>query len=250
MTTTLEQLFAVCPENRKATRKPRKAQPVTIITPEGDRKPARPTKADHLAESFRAWATAVGNYDEATLRLISVLVNNDSISARKASDIATEALGANRGWSKNKITALRWTAPIWALAVADATDRPVDDDDAPITVDALVAEVRTLCDRLGSARVASALAGVDEPSVVAYVTALRDALVAKDAGEPVDAVDGDEDAEAEAEGKPGKTDADRIQAVLNTLSGVEFDETLIDALPALVDRVAEIVAKATAEATV
>jgi hypothetical protein len=38
--------------------------------------------------------------------------------------------------------------------------------------------------------------------------------------------------------------------VLNTLSGVEFDGTLVDALPALVDAVSAIVAKATAPATV
>ena len=250
-TTTLSDLFAPIVESKPARKPRRKAEPVTIVSPEGDRKTHRPTKAQFLADSFRAWAQATADYDGATLRLVSILVNDDSVSARKASEIAVEALGANRGWSKDKITALRWTAPVWALACADASDRPVDEDDAPITVEALIGEVRTLCSRLGKARVDEALDTVDEPSVVAYVTALRDAEFGTNSA-PADEAEAvaDEDADDEAEAEPVTTDADRIQAVLNTLSGLEFDATLADALPALIDAVSAIAGKVTAPATV
>lgn len=250
MSTTLTELFIPITET-KPKRKARRANPVTVTTADGKVSTRKPSKAQFLADQFRNWATATTNLDEATLRLISVLVNDDSISARKASEIAVESLGNARGWGKDRISALRWTAPVWALLGSGipADDQPTDDEGNLLTVTDILARVSTVANRLGKARVDEALASVDEPSVVAYLTALDDATTGTNSDPVVADEAGEDEAEAD-EPKAGKTDADRIKAVLNTLSGLEYDETLAGALPALIDAVSVIVAKATAPATV
>ena len=92
----------------------------------------------------------------------------------------------------------------------------------------------------GRERFVEALASVDVPSVVAYVQALDDAEVAKEIGGENEAPVDETETETEVETKPGKTDAERIQAILNVLSGIEGDDTLADALPALLDAVTEV----------
>lgn len=162
----------------------------------------------NITTAFAHWASVSDRADEATLLLALHLINADSVSARRASELATEALGSNRGWSKDKVTAVRWTAPVWEFAISP--DRPADDffteDGEPVSVASLISEVRTICATIGSGRVREALASVDEPSVVAYISALRDARDAKVLGAeneaPADETD-ETEGEAEAEAKSG-----------------------------------------------
>ena len=161
-----------------------------------------------VATAFAHWANVSDQADDATLLLAIHLIHADSVSARRASELATEALGSNRGWSKDKVTAVRWTAPVWEFAVSP--DRPADDqfteDGEPVSIASLISEVRTICSVIGSGRVREALASVDEPSVVAYISALRDARDAKVLGAeneaPADEAE-EAEGETEAEGKSG-----------------------------------------------
>lgn len=199
-----------------------------------------------IATAFAHWANVADQADDATLLLAIHLIHAESVSARRASEIAVEVLGTDRGWSKNKVTAVRWTAPVWQFAVSP--DRPADDvvtteDGDVVTVDALIAKVRGIATRLGRERVVEALGSVDVPSVVAYIQALEDAEVAREIGGENEAP-ADEVEETEVEVKPGKTDADRVQAILNILSGIENDDTLAGALPALLDAVTAVALQA------
>jgi hypothetical protein len=209
-----------------------------------------PKAEQAIAEQFTTWAGAVDQADVATVTLSIALINS-SVSTRKASEIAVATLGGKvRGWTKDRISAVRWTAPLWASFIDRPADDVVTDDDGnDLGVEAILARVSTLANRLGKARVEDAIATVDVPSVSAFVQALEDAVVAREiGGENVDPVEGVED-EVEAEAKPGKTDADRIKAILSTLSGIEFDETLADALPALIDAVVDIAGRVSSPAT-
>lgn len=164
-----------------------------------------------VASAFAHWASVSDQADEATLLLTVHLLANESVSARRASELATEVLGTSRGWSKDKVTAVRWTAPVWELLASpdhQADDYLLDEDGERLTVADLISEVRTIASVIGSAKVREALASVDEPSVVAYISALRDARDAKALGAentPPAGDQADDEAEAEAETKSGWT---------------------------------------------
>lgn len=171
------------------------------------------TKAEAtIATAFAHWANVADQADDATLLLAVHLIVADSVSARRASEIAVEVLGSGRGWSKDKVTAVRWTAPIWEHAVRP--DRPADDvvldDDGNVrTVDSLISQVRTCASVIGKARLADAIASVDVPSLDAYITAIQDEADKGKQGDPVavEAVEGEQadEAEGEDEGKSGWT---------------------------------------------
>lgn len=163
-----------------------------------------------VASAFAHWASVSDQADEATLLLtVHLLANEKSVSARRASELATEVLGTSRGWSKDKVTAVRWTRPVWELLASSdhqADDYLVDEQGERVTVADLISEVRTIASVIGSAKVGEALASVDEPSVVAYISALRDARDAKALGaENTPPADDEADDEAEAETKSGWT---------------------------------------------
>lgn len=250
-TTTLADLFVQVTDPKPTPKAPRrKAQPVVSTVPVPALTPAKAPKVVKargvvsveetvLLQAFAQWATATTTADQALLDLITHLVAQESITARRASELAKDALKGTglAGWGANKVTAVRWTAPLWACW--SPADVPTVDGE-PISVVEAVAEVRTLCDRLGADAVAVAMASVDEPSVGAYLDALRDAREAKAERKPAPAK-ADKPEPSEGNGEKTTTDADRIQAVLNTLSGIEGDDTLADALPALVDRITALV---------
>lgn len=166
----------------------------TLVTPAVTLSPVEATVASAkkltqaertVASAFAHWANVSDQADEATLLLTVHLLANESVSARRASELATEVLGTSRGWSKDKVTAVRWTRPVWELLASpdhQADDYLLDEDDERLTVADLISEVRTIASVIGSAKVKSALDSVDEPSVVAYISALRDARDAKALG--------------------------------------------------------------------
>lgn len=201
-----------------------------------------------IATAFAHWANVADQADDATLLLAIHLIHAESVSARRASEIATEVLGSGRGWSKDKVTAVRATAPIWEFAVSPA--RPADDvvtdeDGARVSVDALISRVRYIASVIGLTRVRDAIAEVDVPSVSAYIQFLEDALLRGKAGDPAPAEPTVEDEQVEVEVEPkSTTDADRIQAILNILSGIEGDDTLAGAIPALLDAVTAVALQA------
>ena len=226
--------------------------PVTVSIESGKKL----TKAERtLATAFAHWANVADQADDATLLLAIHLIHAD-VSARRASEIAVEALGSDRGWSRNKVTAVRATAPVWEFAVSpdrQADDVIVDDEGERVSIDALISQVRGIVARIGAPRAKQAIEAVDVPSFFNYIQALTDEDD-RGKGDPAPAV-ADETEQAddvEAEDEPtGTTDADRVQAILNILSGIEGDDTLAGALPALLDAVTAVASKALpVEATV
>lgn len=205
------------------------------------------TKAERtLATAFAHWANVADQADDATLLLAIHLIHAD-VSARRASEIAVEALGSDRGWSRNKVTAVRATAPVWEFAVSparQADDVVLDDEGERVSIDALISQVRGIVARIGAPRAKQAIESVDVPSFFGYIQALTDEDD-RGKGDPVEAeAVADEADEVEAEAKPGTTDADRIQSILAILSGIEGDDTLATALPALLDAVTAVATKA------
>lgn len=185
----------------------------TLVTPEVTLRPTeiticsgkKLTKAEAtIATAFAHWANVADQADDATLLLAVHLIVAESVSARRASEIAVEALGSNRGWSKDKVTAVRWSAPIWEHAVRP--DRPADDvvldDDGNVrTIDSLISQVRTCASVIGKARLADAIASVDVPSLDAFITAIQDEADKGKQGDPAPVEAGESEDEAEGEGE-------------------------------------------------
>lgn len=154
--------------------------PASEIVLESERRVTKGEK--QIVQAFAHWGKVGQTADEATVLLAWHLIVNDSVSSRRASELAVEVLGTARGWTKDRVTAVRWTQPVWArLATAldqNEDDIVLDESGDPVAVVDLIARVSTLANRLGKSRTENAIGTVDVASVSAYVTALEDALVA------------------------------------------------------------------------